>query len=448
MHKIANTLRFSLLLSCAFIVMSCQPAKVEPQTCRLPIETDPPDTTVSCDGVSKGTAPLTITDLPLGEHLISATKRGFDEVRKSVSLSVGQTMVIKLTLEPVLGLLLVHSEPAGCDVQINGADRGKTPLLVTDLPVGKYRVRVNRTGYMAKELDLAVADRTPKQIDVNLTSDTAVLVIDSEPEGAQVTLNGIVKGVTPCTVDKIPAGDTSMELTLDGYAPYRQTLKLTQGQKEEVKAHLKVTPCQLTIVSIPPAARIYVENQFRGEAPITLKDLQPGSYRIRAEMKGCEPVARTVEVKQMKQSELPQTEEFRLARDCGILELTSEPAGVTILVDGLQAGVTAPKGGQDDTVSDAFTVDLLSVGSHQVKLTRKGYFDSTFKIDITKDKTAIHHEALKRDFVVDYEVRLVNGETLQGILVEKYDDGGVRLEIQPRIFRTFTNKEIRSQRPL
>jgi hypothetical protein len=448
MHKIADTIRLSLFFICAVVMVSCRPAKVEPPTCRLSVETDPPDATVLCDGVSKGAAPLTIADLQPGEHVVSATKRGYNEVRKSVSVAQGQTTSAKLTLEPVLGLVLIHSEPPGCDVQINGADRGKTPLLLTDLPVGRHRVHVNRPGYMPKEVDLDVTDRTPKQIVVNITSDSASLVIDSEPTGAQVMLNGIVKGPTPCTVERIPAGDSSLELTLDGYTPYRQTLKLAAGQKEELKAILKPMPCELTIVSIPPMARIYVENQFRGEAPVTLKDLAPGTYRLRAELKGHEPMARTVEIKQIKQGELQPSEEFRLVRDCGMLELTTEPAGVTVFVDGQQAGVSAPKGGEDEAVSEPLIVDLLAVGTHQVKLTKKGFFPSTFKIDISKEKTATRSVALKRNFVVDYEVRLVNGDTVQGILIEKYGDRSIRMEIKPRIFRTIEDKEIKSQRPL
>jgi len=412
--------------------------------CQLRVETDPPEATVLCDGVSKGAAPVVVSNLRPGDHLVLATKQGYKEIRRSVSLVQGQPTLVKLTLERVYGLVLIHSEPTEADVQINGADRGKTPLLITDLPVGKHRARISRPGHLPKEIDLEITDRTPVKIKALLTSDSATCVLTSEPEGAKVTLNGISKGTTPCTIDQIPVGNVAVEVTLDGYAPFKQNLKLAAGQKEELKVVLKTIPCELSVESIPPEARIYVDNQFRGEAPLTISDLAPGKYRIRAELKGYEPDARDVELKQAQKL----VEEFRLARDCGIFEISTEPAEVTVFVDGQQSGITKAKAPEEGTASEPLSIDLLSVGQHQVKLTRKGYFDSSFKIEIAKAKTTTRHETLKRNFIPDYEVRTTKGEIIQGVLVEVTPAGNVILETRPRIFQTIDFKDIRARRPL
>jgi hypothetical protein len=439
MRRIISISWIPLLLTCAVAM-----AKTEPQTptCQLRIETDPPDAVVTCDGVSKGMSPATVTDVLPGDHIIAATRKGYRAAQKSITLAQGQTMVVKLALEQLMGLVLIHSEPPLADVRINGADRGKTPMLIIDLPLGKYRVQVSHPGYLPKEIDLAMADRTPVKINAVLTPDSASLVISTTPPGAKVLLNGLVKGTTPCTVSQIPVGENNVELNLEGYTPYKQTLKLVAGQKEEMNLELKPALCELTIVSIPAGARIYVENQFRGESPITIKDLAPGSYRVRAELKGCEPLARTVELAKS------MTEEFRIVRDSGVLELVTEPAGAVVLVDGQQVGITAPKGGEDDTVSEPLTIDPIAVGQHRIKLARKGYLDSTFKVDISKDKTTTRREMLKRNFIVDYEVRTKSGEAVQGILIEITPSGDIKLEIRPGIFSTIVAKDIRSHHPL
>jgi hypothetical protein len=428
-----------LLLACAVAM-----AKTEPQkpTCQLRIETDPPDAVVTCDGVSKGMSPATVTDVLPGDHIIGATRKGYRGIQKSITLTQGQPMVVKLALEQLMGLVLIHSDPPQADVRINGADRGKTPMLVIDLPLGKYRVQVSQPGYLPKEIDIVIADRTPVQVDAVLTPDSASLVITTTPPGAKAMLNGLVKGTTPCTVSKIPVGENNVELDLEGYTPYKQTLRLAAGQKEEMNVELKPAPCELTVVSIPSGARIYFENQFRGESPVTIKDLTPGTYRVRAELKGCEPQARTVELTESK------TEEFRIARDSGVLELVTEPAGAIVLVDGQQAGITAPKSGDDDTVSEPLTIDPISVGQHRVKLSRKGYVDSVLKVDITKDNTTTRHEVLKRNFIADYEVRTKNGDAVQGILIEIASNGDIKLEIHPGIFSTVAAKDVRSHHPL
>lgn len=411
---------------------------------QIRVVTDPPEAVVYCDGVLKDPAPLVISDLSAGDHLVTAIKQGYRDARKTVSLMDGQKAAIELKLEPVNGLVLVYSSPSGADIQIDGADRGKTPLLVHNLPLGKYRLKVNSQGYAAKEIDLIIKDRVPLKLDINLSSDSAMIDLSSQPAGADVTLNGIAKGKTPCVIDRIPAGTCQLELIMDGYAPYKQTLNLQAGQQEKMTAIMKAIPSELQVVSIPAKARIYVENQFRGESPVTLQNLEPGEYRIRAELIGCEPVARTVKLERNQKL----VEEFRLTRDCGVMEITTEPAGVKVLLDGKESGVTAAKAGETDRVSEPLTIDFLSAGAHQVQLTKKGYYDASFEVQIEKEKTVTKHVPLKQRFIPDCEVRTTKDEVFRGVLVDADPQGNIRLEIKPGIFKNIPAKEVKMRLPI
>ena len=126
--------------------------------------------------------------------------------------------------------------------------------------------------------------------------------------------------MTPLTVDRIPEGEATLEMTLEGCEPYKQTVKLAAGEAQELRAVLKPIPAELKVVSIPPGARIYIDTQFRGEAPVTAKDLAPGSYRVRAELVAHEPVARTVELTRAQKL----VEEFRLESNSGLFQLISK----------------------------------------------------------------------------------------------------------------------------
>ncbi|MDD4872139.1 MAG: PEGA domain-containing protein [Kiritimatiellae bacterium] len=412
--------------------------------CQIRVVTDPPEAVVYCDGIMKDPAPIIISDLKAGDHLVTAVKQGYKEVRRSISLLEGQKTAVELKLEPIVGLVLVYSSPSGSDVQIDGADRGKTPLLIHNLPLGKYRLKVSSQGYAPKEVDLVIKDRTPMKMDINLFSDSAMLELSSQPQGADVTLNGIAKGKTPCVIDRIPAGNCQLEMVLDGYAPYKQVLSLQAGQREKMTAVLKVIPSELTVVTIPAKARVYVENQFRGESPVTLPNLTPGEYRIRAELIGCEPLARTVKLE--KNQKL--VEEFRLMRDCGILELTTEPAGVKVLVDGKDSGVTVAKANETDRVSEPLTIDFLSAGPHQVQLVKKGYFDASVEVTIEKEKTAVRHQQMKQRFIPDCEVRTITDEVFKGVLTDVDAQGNVKLEIRPGIFKSIPAKDVKMRLPL
>ncbi|MGQ9661694.1 MAG: PEGA domain-containing protein [Kiritimatiellia bacterium] len=413
------------------------------QPTQVRITTDPTDAVVLCDGVTQDPPPLTIRGLAPGEHLIVATKTGYQEERRTITLEPGECLAVDLKLQPICGIVLVHSSPPGAEVEVNGASRGKTPLLLTDLPLGSYRLKISAPGYLTKEIELKLESRVPTKVEASLRSDTATLVVTSEPPGARLLLNGADRGTTPCTVDRIREGDCRVELLLDGYEPYIRELRLAAGQTESLNIVLKPLPAELTVVSIPARARIYVDNQFSGEAPVVLKNLEPGSYRIRAELTGHEPLVRTVTLGRAQRL----VEEFRLERNTGNLEIVTEPAGVRVFLDGQEAGMTAAQPDQSDQISDPLRIEMLSAGTHQLKLVRKGYYEIARPVEIEKDKTTTVHEKLKRRFVPDYEVRTPT-EVVRGVLLQIEPNGNVKIELRPGIIRTIPAAEIRSKGPI
>ncbi|MCX7590003.1 MAG: PEGA domain-containing protein, partial [Kiritimatiellae bacterium] len=231
------------LLSGAALAQTPPPTQVR-------VTTDPPDAVVLCDGIVQDAPPVTITGLAPGEHLIVATKSGYQDARRTITLEAGQRLAVDLKLEPICGLVLVRSNPPGSEVEVDGASRGRTPLLLTDLPLGTYRVRLSAPGYMPKEIDLKIESRIPIKLEANLRSDAATLEIASEPPGARVLVNGAERGTTPCVVERIREGDCRLELLLDGYEPYRHEMRLAAGQVESLNIILKPLPAELTVVSI------------------------------------------------------------------------------------------------------------------------------------------------------------------------------------------------------
>jgi len=407
------------------------------------ISTTPSNATVYCDGVQRGPAPLVLDDLTPGPHLIIARHPNYQDARRSLEVIPDRRQVVDLILRPLTGLALIRSTPPGAETQINGLSRGRTPLLVSDLPLGKHRVQLTLTGYVPQELELNLVDRTPQQLEATLLSTLATLVVESNPKGASVILNGISKGETPARISGIPAGKVNLELKLDGHAPFTSTLTLLAGREEKVTTDLKALPSGLQVVSLPERARIYVDNQFRGEAPVELKKIDAGEHRLRAELKGFTPAARTVTLKPGEN----RVEEFRLERNAGTLQLITTPAAVEVSIDGVAMGSTSVKSGDNDTQSDPLLLDTLAPGTHRIELSRKGYFAHTATVEISKDETTPLKINLRRRFTPNYEVVTVNG-TRTGVLVLKEANGDVKLEVQPGITTIFAAGDIVSQRTL
>ncbi len=413
------------------------------QTAEIHIDTSPSEAIVSCDGVVQETTPLTISDLHPGKHLIVAKKKNYHDARRTVNLKPGQKMSINMDLDPVKALLLVHSQPSGAEVKIEDAYAGQTPLLLTDLIVGRYKMTVASQGYTSKTVTLNLDDRTPRKHKITLISDSADLVINSEPSGAKVLLNNLDKGSTPCTLERVPKGQNTLTLLKDGYKTYEDTVTVQPGDQNTINVRLNPIPAELKIVSLPRKARIYFENERVGLAPVTLPDLKPGKYRVRAEIEGYAPLARTITLEHGEKT----TEEFRLEKNSGTVRVTTVPSNVKVSIDGAPEGRTRLNLEDENNKSQPLILDAIPAGKREITLKKRGYHDESFQITVEKGKTTTVDKKLKKHFVRNYLVQ-TDTDTYRGMLVELKRDGSVRLEIKPGTIMTFPAEKIRVRRPL
>lgn len=407
---------------------------------QLRVTSQPVGALVVLDNQVQDVTPLTLQRIDPGQHLLEVRKDGYQPIHRTVSLFEGEKTTEEFKLEQLSGLVLIHTAPPGAEVDIDGAYRGKTPLLLTDLAMGDHAVVLRTEGFQPRQMALKIIDRVPIKLSTDLTSDSAKLTITSTPPGATVNLNGSTRGTTPCVVDRIPSGTVELNIIMKGCAPYRQQIVLKAGDVLDVQAPLQALPAALSVTSIPDKARIYVNNQFKGNAPVILTNLPPGEYRVRAELRGFETDARTIPLKPEDQT----TEEFRLQRNSGGLIIITEPAGAQVYVDDELAGTTQPSAANPQ-VSEPLHVSYVGHGEHWLKLVKPGYSHTPTKFTIDSDNLLTRTEHLTRLFIPDTIVR--TGPTAEdsytGVLIRKHPNGDVELEIRPGIFKSFEAASIR-----
>lgn len=411
---------------------------------QLYIESQPPRATVVCDGKTYETTPLTITNLPAGEYLVILRKPNYVEARRNVTLEAGARSSITVPLDRVRGLLLIHSKPAGAAVEIDGAARGTTPLLITDLALGNRRATLTSAGYKPMTIEIEITDRTPKKVTVELISNTGGIDISSTPPGAAIRLNGAEVGRTPHVLQRVPLGQNELVLSLAGYELSTHSVELDAGQQITIDATLVALPGALTVLSTPTNAKVYVQGKLRGRTPVTLSNLDSGDYALRVEKAGYADAARSVQVRKAQ----ALTEEFLLERNSGILDLVTEPAGVHVYIDGEDYGVT--RSGESDQLSEPLRVDLLSMGEHTLQLTKKGYFERKEKIEIVRDETLTQHIKLGRRFIPDTEIvtKGLNRNLYRGVISKRFPNGDIELEEYENIFVIIEKKHLVRVRPL
>lgn len=408
------------------------------------IITQPEGAQIRLNGVSQGASPVTISGLKAGAHLLEAQRAGYRTALITVNLFDGQRVAHEIVMEPLRGLLLIESEPVGAEVVIDDAFRGRTPLMLSDLRLGRHRIVLHAENYFQRELSIDLEDRTPRHLFTELVSDSAALWVRSNPSGGEVRINGVPQGNTPTRIDRVRTGEVLVEIALDGFLPYQTELRLRSGEEHRLDAQLIPLPSGLTVVTSPPEARVYINNELRGDSPLTLTNLAVGTYRLRVERRGYADQERTIELP----SGARRVEEFRLERNSGTIVLVTEPAGAQVHLDGELQGTT--EAGESDVLSDPFTIDYVPAGERQLQLTRQGYQHAPRRITIEANQTLSLHETLTRLFIPNTMVRTGDraSDVFTGVLIRRHPNGDIDLETRPGIIATIPREDIRSVQPI
>ena len=110
---------------------------------------------------------------------------------------------------------------------------------------------------------------------------TGTLVVDSNPSGVRVLIDGQTRGVTPLTVQLSPGAH---EVILAGEGdPRTINVNMTAGSTVSHSIDLPKMSAltgQLTVRSEPPGARVAIDDAPMGTAPMTIDGLVPGSHTI------------------------------------------------------------------------------------------------------------------------------------------------------------------------
>lgn len=107
------------------------------------------------------------------------------------------------------------------------------------------------------------------------------LVVDSNPQGAEVVIDGEGRGVTPAELS-LPPGEHVLELRGEG-EPRVIPLKVSAGA--QVSQYIELppaasTPGALQVQTDPPGAQIRVDGRPRGITPRTIDELAPGDHKV------------------------------------------------------------------------------------------------------------------------------------------------------------------------
>lgn len=409
---------------------------------RVNVTSQPSGATVLVDGVDRGTTPVTLFDLEPGRHHIKYRLAGYLESDRFVDTTrEGPFIERNAVLAEEKGILLLKTDPPGASISIDGVTVGQTPRLITHLASREVStVKLRKAGYQDQTIQVRFEGRRPVVREETLVLASGMVHVLSDPPGAQVTLNGITKGVTPVLVKDVPKGRAVVKFTLDGFDDEVRELVINAGDVQTLSVPLKGLPGTLLLTSVPEGARFYLNDEVKGRGPVAIPSLKPGEYVVRAEMDGYATVTKTVSIANGASA----TEEFRMSNIMGRIEVRTSPSGASVWLDGRLVGTTKSKDSGAE-FSDIFPIENVPEGEHVLVLKKDGYSDMTRHPKVKNSQTTKQHRLrLQRIFTPDVEIVTARG-TYTGVLVSRTVDSIV-LEVKLGITQSFARDEIRQMR--
>ncbi|MEO8706027.1 MAG: PEGA domain-containing protein, partial [Kofleriaceae bacterium] len=177
-----------------------------------------------------------VDEIPAQYKLGAARRRWFTYIvagMLAISVAAIATfLIIRATREnpsKTAGVIVVESVPAGAEVYYdNQRLAGTTPMTIDEVPLGTrhdIRVELPKHKPYLETVDVSKAIGEAK-VSATLKIVTGKLVINSRPGGAEIRINGEVRGRTPGKIEDLDMGAAKkLELRLKDYQPYIEDLK-------------------------------------------------------------------------------------------------------------------------------------------------------------------------------------------------------------------------------
>ncbi|MBF0380067.1 MAG: PEGA domain-containing protein [Magnetococcales bacterium] len=175
------------------------------------------------------------------------------------------------------GTLWVATYPKGAKVFIDGREFGTTPVRLKNIVTGSHKISLKKTGYPIRHKTIEI--QPDQEFKLHLTmvdSIPAVLDIRSEPDEAEWSIDGRIKGVTPQFLDKIPAGQHQITVKKPGYHNWTGGFTAKNGELTILKVKLRPKEYKLTILTEPKHATVEFLDDDRSYYDGML--MKPGQY--------------------------------------------------------------------------------------------------------------------------------------------------------------------------
>lgn len=413
-------------ISAALVFLpSCEkkaPAPENREYGSMNITSDPAGATVSILGKEIGVTPRVTNPVPAAMYIVKFSMDGYEPAWRSVNVLPDRQVDVHAQLVPETSVVVIESDPPGAHVQMNDKELGDAPVVLTDLPLGSYTASVQMPGYTRKDISWKVQNARPILIKVPLMNNIGTLSVFTEPDFAELEVDGKAYGTTPFR-DTLEQGQHRIRLVKQGYKTYEKIVTVRRDETTDVNVSLEMLPGSLALDSTPSGAALFINDVDYGVTPYKRETIDADSYRIRLVLNGYDTYEETVTVHPGE----PTDYTFTLMPNTGNIVLSVNPPGLNVYVDGIFVAKTEhdPKSKSHD-VSKAVRVDGLAAGNHTITVSNKHAKPNVKTITVSVGKGQTLQVPEIEMWLPDTTLILKNGSKYNGRLTDKYYETGAR----------------------
>ncbi len=190
-------------------------------------------------------APYTLDSLKPETYVLRVEAENYESVIRAIRVVSGESRLETITLVKKKGgsSLIVRTQPEGLKVFVDDKDTGRiTPTTIAGLHTGEHRVVLKRDdGTVVHRFRMNLAEGAVEEVEVDTRKLPSVLDVTSEPPGADVRVNGQLKGSTPVTIAGLRPGRLRVEFSKKNCKAKKETLSLQRATVQSLKVELECT---------------------------------------------------------------------------------------------------------------------------------------------------------------------------------------------------------------
>ena len=159
---------------------------------------------------------------------VAAVAKDTASVRKDSAASADSLVQRLFTIR-------VTTQPESAQVFLDDSLIGASPCSASNVIPGTHQLVLKKVGCYLKRAQITVDSATPQEYSYTLLQ-PAFLRVESEPAGAELSIDGRKSGVTPWESDKVKPGDYTVRMDQATYRPVEKKVTVASAGRDTLRA--------------------------------------------------------------------------------------------------------------------------------------------------------------------------------------------------------------------